>query len=71
MKVLSNIANNLFSWLYQRSLTVDGFFSADHLKSASRNAALDVLLMGNETYVADQTQYKMHLATAKEYQEVC
>lgn len=61
----------IIRWLFRRSFDVDGFFSADHLKSASRNAAIDVSLTETEYYVTDQEKYKNHLSTAQEYQEVC
>ncbi|KAI0684115.1 hypothetical protein BC835DRAFT_1208717, partial [Cytidiella melzeri] len=54
------------SWLYWRSIAADGFFSADHLKAASKSSSLDVPLSNGEGYMTERSAYKKHLNTATE-----
>ncbi|KAI0681597.1 hypothetical protein BC835DRAFT_1302344, partial [Cytidiella melzeri] len=54
-------------WLYRRSIAADGFFSADHLKAASKSSSLDVPLSNGEGYMTERSAYEKHLNTATEY----
>jgi hypothetical protein len=60
----------IYRYLFRRSITSDGFFSADHLKGASRNAALDTALSDGEAYMAQKNHYEQHLKNATQYPQV-
>ena len=57
-------------WLYRREIAADGFFSADHLKAASKHQDTDVDLTRSGGYMANPAEYNEHIRTAKEYPEV-
>ena len=65
-----NFTDVLLRWLYRREIAADGFFSADHLKAASKNQNTDVDLTRSGEYMANPADYNEHIRTAKEYPEV-
>jgi hypothetical protein len=58
-----------YRWLFQRSLVVDGNFSAQHLKM--RRAEKDIRLVKGEGYMVEEDSYQCHLHTAQDIKEVC
>ncbi|KAG1888829.1 hypothetical protein F4604DRAFT_1915889 [Suillus subluteus] len=52
------------SWLYSRSLVMDGNFKAEHLHAA--NPIDEVSLMDGHGFMVGDTMYKAHLANAKD-----
>jgi hypothetical protein len=55
-------------WLYTRSITMDGNFSADHIKM--RNPGDDVNLADGTAFMVQDKDYRAHLRIAKEIREV-
>lgn len=66
-----NNTHCIISWLYRREIAADGFFSADHLKAASKHQNTDINLTRSAEYMANPEKYSEHIRTAKEYPEVC
>jgi hypothetical protein len=56
------------SWLYNRSIVIDGNFSADHLKM--RRPENDVCLTPGSRYMVEPTHYEAHLQATVDHQEV-
>lgn len=52
------------SWLYSRSLVMDGNFKAEHLYAA--NPTDEVSLMDGRAFMVGDSTYKAHLALAKD-----
>ena len=57
-------------YLWQRSIAADGFFSADHLKSASKRKDVDVRLFDGDGFMTREGPYSEHLLHAIEVPQV-
>jgi len=57
------------SWITRRTITVDGNFQADHIKS--RRPDLDIRLSNGLGYMVEEDRYKEYLSVAKEPRVVC
>jgi hypothetical protein len=56
------------SWLYRRSIVVDGNFSAEHMKML--RAEKDVRLVNGEGYMVEEKLYQEHLKNSSDLKEV-
>ena len=56
------------SWLYTRSIVIDGNFTADHLKM--KRPENDICLTPGGRYMVEPTRYEAHLLEAPDYREV-
>jgi hypothetical protein len=59
----------LHSWLYRRSIVVDGNFSLEHMKM--KNSKDDVFLSDGEGYMVEMSPYQEHLDMSLETTQVC
>ena len=66
--LIQNLKDNLSRWLYRRSYTADGFFSADHIRM--KHEENDVQLMNGKGYMVESTKYEEHLRTGIQTNEV-
>jgi hypothetical protein len=57
------------SWLYHRSIVVDGNFSLEHMKM--KKSEDDVFLSDGEGYMVQSSPYQKHLNTSLETTQVC
>ena len=61
--------NSLYlSWLYTRSIVIDGNFAADHLKM--KRPENDIPLTPGGRYMVEPVRYETHLREAIDYREV-
>jgi hypothetical protein len=60
--------NNDYSWLFRRSIVVDGNFSAEHMKML--RADEDVRLVNGEGYMVEERVYQEHLKASSDQKEV-
>lgn len=58
------LVTSYLSWLYWRSIVIDGNFKAEHLKM--RNPSDDVSLTDGDLYMVSPDKYERHLHHAKE-----
>jgi len=56
-------------WLYQRSIVVDGNFSAEHMKM--KHPEQDIWFSNGLGYMVEWEPYKRHLDVAVVTHEVC
>lgn len=56
------------SWLYTRSIVLDGNFTSDHLKMKCPEN--DICLTPGGRYMVEPTQYEAHLQESIDFQEV-
>jgi hypothetical protein len=57
-----------YSWLFRRSIVVDGNFSAEHMKMLK--AEKDVRLVNGEGYMVEEDRYQRHLKNSSDQKEV-
>jgi pentose-5-phosphate-3-epimerase len=65
---LTRVNHDDNSWLFRRSIVVDGNFSAEHMKML--RADKDVRLVNGEGYMVEENQYQKHLKETIEQKEV-
>ena len=69
LSILSMIVMLMISrWLYNRSVVIDGNFSAEHLKMKQPEG--DFALSPGGRYMVEPKKYQLHLITGKEIKQV-
>lgn len=66
--VVYDSTDNYCSWLYRRSITADGFFSAEHMKM--KHGDRDIPLSNGKAFMVETKRYMEHLQTGAEKIEV-
>jgi hypothetical protein len=66
--VYNKFDNNDSSWLFRRSIVVDGNFSAEHMKMLKADE--DIRLVNGEGYMVEEKLYQEHLKASSDQKEV-